>query len=154
MDSNTLLVMIGDKLPKNDPVGINILKERLDKLSETQREKLMRQLNIKRLKDPMMVFWVGSVLCGILGVGRFMLGDTVSGIIRLIIALVCFACWIAVEIFNQAGGNENIGVIFTLSAVISTWTIIICYVADLFIVDKKLKNQNLKLINHMIDDVK
>ncbi|ECP8588904.1 hypothetical protein FU405_03835 [Campylobacter coli] len=41
-----------------------------------------------KLKSPALVFWVRTFLFGAFGVGRFMIGDWVLGLIRLGITIV------------------------------------------------------------------
>lgn len=88
MDSNTILMSLESKLPK-DMTKISMLKEQIDKLDEKGKESFLMQVQHTKLKNPTMVFWVGAFLFGTLGVNRFMLGDVGKGIAKL--ALYIFA---------------------------------------------------------------
>ncbi|MCR2101427.1 hypothetical protein [Campylobacter upsaliensis] len=74
MDFNTVLMSIGDKLPR-DGVASVTLKDKFEKLSEESQKNAITQLSVLNLKSPALVFWVGTFLLGALGVGRFMIVD-------------------------------------------------------------------------------
>lgn len=134
MDSNTILMSVQDKLPKN--LGDRqLLRDRLDSLNEQQRNEFMAKIPLLKLKSPQFVFWVGSFLFGGFGVGRFMIGDKILGIARLalyILMLVLYVLGLSLESLTL------LGIVNVLNLVIFGW-----WVADLFLVGKKLRKQNL-----------
>lgn len=134
MDSNTILMSVQDKLPKN--LGEQqLLRDRLDSLNEQQRNDFMVKIPSLGLKSPKFVFWVGSFLFGGFGVGRFMIGDKILGIARLalcILMLVLYVLGLSLE------SLALLGIVNLLNLVIFGW-----WVADLFLVGKKLRKQNL-----------
>lgn len=60
MDSETFILMLEDKLPRNDPLAIDLLRQRLDKLDEKQLDDIAFKISMIKLKSPALVFWVGS----------------------------------------------------------------------------------------------
>lgn len=135
-DTNTIMMLVQDKLPK-DMTSLSNLRDRLDKLSDAKREELMQKLPTLNLKSPALVFWVGSLLFGNFGVGRFMIGDTLLGGIRLGLFILYLTSGFFAFISVTAG--ITIGSI----AVIAMW---IWYIVDLFITGKKLRKKNLDKI--------
>lgn len=138
MDTNSIMLMLMDKLPSNDPIGTKTLQEKLDKLSDAKRDDFVRNLPFLKLKSPALVFWVGSFLFGHLGVGRFMIGDTLLGGIRLALSVLYCFCGIV--------GNINGSGFFATIVVITLIAIWVWWVVDLFITGKKLRKKNLEKI--------
>lgn len=135
-DTNTIMMLVQDKLPK-DMTSLSNLRDRLDKLSDAKREELMQKLPTLNLKSPALVFWVGSFLFGHLGVGRFMIGDTLLGGIRLgLFILYCLGI----------GGYEMGSTFFSAIGAIAQIAMWIWYIVDLFITGKKLRKKNLDKI--------
>ncbi|MCH5312968.1 MAG: hypothetical protein J1E28_01005 [Helicobacter sp.] len=137
MDSNTLLMSVQDKLPK-DSFELQGFKERLDRLDEKARDEFMAKIPLLKLKSPLLVFWVGSFLFGNFGVGRFMIGDMVLGGARLAITLLA----LIFSAIAQEGGSSTASVIGGL-CVLVMW---IWWIADLFLVGKKLRKTNLNTL--------
>lgn len=135
-DTNTIMMMVQDKLPK-DMTSLSNLRDRLDKLSDAKREELMQKLPMLNLKSPALVFWVGSFLFGNFGVGRFMIGDTLLGGIRLGL----FILYLMSGFFGFI--SVTAGITISSIAVIAMW---IWYIVDLFITGKKLRKKNLDKI--------
>lgn len=133
------------KLPKGK-MGQSSLAElgnRLNALDDNQRNNVYFKVQDKKLKSPNIVFLVGNFLLGNLGVGRFMIGDWVLGGIRL--ALLLF-----IVVLTSVSDDSEMSVIkATCGIVMMVW-----YIADWFLVDKKLRIQNLRKILQSIDSVK
>lgn len=55
MDFNTVLMSIGDKLPR-DGVASVTLKDKFEKLSEESQKNAITQLSVLNLKSPALVF--------------------------------------------------------------------------------------------------
>lgn len=134
MDSNMILMSVQDKLPK-DFLEQQQLKEKIDSLDEKSRDEFMAKIPMLGLKNPALVFWVGSFLFGNLGVGRFMIGDMVLGGIRLGILFLMFV------LLAIAGDGESVA----LGAMVGVLyiAVLIWWIIDLFLVGKKLRKQNL-----------
>ena len=134
MDTNSIIMMLQDKLPKN-PSEQMALRDKLDKLSASKRDELMRNLALLDLKNPTLVFWVGSFLFGEFGVGRFMIGNKVLGAIRLALALF-FYLFLMIYTESESGIAAFLAVVLLLA--VRGW-----WIADLFLTGKKLRQQNL-----------
>ena len=130
MDTNSIMMMLQDKLPK-DPTSVIALREKLDKTSEAKKDELMKNLPLLNLKSPALVFWVGSFLLGGLGVGRFMIGDKLHGGLRLGLCVLYF-----ISAFAAMGAiTQGLG----------SW-LLIWSIADLFFIGKKTRKKNLDKI--------
>ncbi|MGM9996480.1 hypothetical protein [Campylobacter lanienae] len=140
MDFNSVLLIIQDKLPK-DGVSSAILKDKFESLSQDKQKDFISKLSQIKLKSPAFVFWVGNFLLGNLGVARFMIGDMMLGFIRLGLVIL--------DIFIELSFSNNTEYLEFISGFISL-VIWIWWIADLFLVGKKLRKQNLeKIINLM-----
>lgn len=155
MNLNLLLLQITPLIPK-DTLTQNLIKEKLEKLDEAQRSEFALNLNLLKLKSPKLVFWLGSVLLGNFGVGRFMIGDIFLGLLRLFClclslsfifyALSEFLAFLLSENeehLSQMLGSFVLGFIFVV--VLNLWWLI-----DMFLVDKKLRKQNLEKISALL----
>lgn len=146
MDTNLILDEIKGKLPKGKigKAAMAELKSRLDSLSDSQRSDAFLKIQGANLKNPSIVFWIGNFLLGNLGVGRFMIGDYIIGAIRLALLLI------VVVISEVNDGSEGIKII-GISFLILMWG---WYFADWFLVNKKVRMQNLRKVLLAIDSVK
>lgn len=141
---NSVLLIIQNKIPKDDGVSLTILKDKFESLSQDKQKGFISKLSQIELKSPAFIFWVGNFLLGNFGVARFMIGDMILGFIRLgLTILYCITVLIAP--FNN--NTEIFGFIALLEFLINC----ICWwIVDLFLVGKKLRKQNLeKIINLM-----
>ncbi|CAG9469303.1 hypothetical protein AAIL08_000699 [Campylobacter upsaliensis] len=145
MDFNTVLMSIGDKLPR-DGVASVTLKDKFEKLSEESQKNAITQLSVLNLKSPALVFWVGTFLLGALGVGRFMIGDMVLGFARLVLTVL----GIVVAIFYASSMNDFVGLLYGLLA-LTNW---IWWIVDMFLVGKKLRKKNYEKISAVFDNLK
>lgn len=141
MDFNTVLMSIGDKLPR-DGVASVTLKDKFEKLSEESQKNAITQLSVLNLKSPALVFWVGTFLLGALGVGRFMIGDMVLGFVHLVLTVL----GIVVGIFYESSMND-LNRLLTLA----NW---IWWIVDMFLVGKKLRKKNYEKISAVFDNLK
>ncbi|WP_297447850.1 hypothetical protein [uncultured Campylobacter sp.] len=145
MDFNTVLMSIGDKLPRDGVASIT-LKDKFEKLSEESQKNAITQLSVLNLKSPALVFWVGTFLLGALGVGRFMIGDMVLGFARLILTVL----GIVVGIFYESSMNDFVGLLSGLLT-LANW---IWWIVDMFLVGKKLRKKNYEKISAVFDNLK
>lgn len=142
MDFNSLLLSIGDKLPK-DGISAVTLKEKFERLNEDKQKQVATQLLTIKLQSPALVFWVGTFFFGSLGVGRFMIGDMVLGFVRLGLAIIGVISGALLE-------HSSLGWIYGLIGIIN-W---IWWFVDMFLVGKKLRKQNFEKINKILDQIK
>lgn len=145
MDFNTVLMSIGDKLPRDGVASIT-LKDKFEKLSEESQKNAITQLFVLNLKSPALVFWVGTFLLGALGVGRFMIGDMVLGFVRLVLTVL----GIVVGIFYESSMNDFVGLLSGLLT-LANW---IWWIVDMFLVGKKLRKKNYEKISAVFDNLK
>lgn len=114
------------------------LRDKLDTLSASKKDELMRNLALLDLKNPTLVFWVGSFLFGAFGVGRFMIGDKTLGLARL-------GLWIVYILFYSIVLESGSVIALVLASIlgigVSAW-----WIADLFLIGKKLCQQNLNKV--------
>ncbi|EAJ7130077.1 hypothetical protein CC22_07335 [Campylobacter upsaliensis] len=146
MDFNTVLMSIGDKLPK-DGVASVALKDKFEKLSEESQKSAITQLSVLNLKSPALVFWVGTFLLGGFGVGRFMIGDMVLGFVRLGLNL-------AMVVIAAASGISEDYILMGVSGLLpfANWNV--WWIVDMFLVGKKLRKKNYEKINAVFDNLK
>ena len=100
MDTNSIMMMLQDKLPKD--ASVMTLRDRLDKASDTKRDEFSKTISMLNLKSPMTGLILGLFLGG-LGVDRFYKGDIGLGILK-IVTLGGFGIWILVDLFIVGKG--------------------------------------------------
>lgn len=146
MDTNLILDEIKGKLPKGKigKATMAELKSRLDSLSDSQRSDAFLKIQGANLKNPNIVFWIGNFLLGNFGVGRFMIGDYIIGVIRLVLSLI-------VVVISEINDGSEAMKIIGISFLILMWG---WYFADWFLVNKKVRMQNLRKVLLAIDSVK
>lgn len=150
MDFNTVLMSIGDKLPR-DGIASVALKDKFEKLSEESQKSAITQLSVLNLKSPALVFWVGTFLLGGFGVGRFMIGDMVLGFVRLGLNLPFI---MAMVVIATASGISEDHILIRVSGLLifANWTV--WWIVDMFLVGKKLRKKNYEKINAVFDNLK
>ena len=82
MNASSVIAMLQDKLPKNH-AQLKTLEDKLNSFDETKINNLVSKIPQLNLKSPTIVFWVGSFVFGVLGVNRFMTGQTALGLAKL-----------------------------------------------------------------------
>ena len=161
MNASSVIAMLQDKLPKNH-AQLKTLEDKLNSLDETKINDLVSKIPQLNLKSPTIVFWVGSFVFGVLGVNRFMIGQTALGLAKLalFILYIVFIFLFAKVIIsvNEWITPEEIlhlmDLAKTYSKIISIFEIIIIiwWVIDLFITGKSVRKQNLEKISKAIDE--
>ena len=145
MDTNLILDEIKGKLPKGKigKAAMAELKSRLDSLSDSQRSDAFLKIQGANLKTPIIVD-IFNFFFGNFGVGRFMIGDYIIGVIRLALSLI-------VVVISEINDGSEAMKIIGISFLILMWG---WYFADWFLVNKKVRMQNLRKVLLAIDSVK
>ena len=161
MNASSVVAMLQDKLPKNH-AQLKTLEDKLNSFDETKINDLVSKIPQLNLKSPTIVFWVGSFVFGVLGVNRFMIGQTALGLAKLalFILYIVFIFLLAKVIIsvNEWITPEEIlhltDLAKTYSKIINIFEIIIIiwWVIDLFITGKSVRKQNLEKISKAIDE--
>ena len=161
MNASSVITMLQDKLPKNH-AQLKTLEDKLNSFDETKINDLVSKIPQLNLKSPTIVFWVGSFVFGVLGVNRFMIGQTALGLAKLalfilyIVFIFLFAKviisvdeWITPEeILHLMDLAKTYSKIINIFEII----IIIWWVIDLLITGKSVRKQNLEKISKAIDE--
>ena len=147
MDTYSMILELQKKLPYGQmgKDSLDEIKSRLDSLNDTQRTDAFLKIQQAKLRSLIsMAVW--NLIFGTLGVARFMIGDIGLGCARLAFQIILFAL-----IILSGGSEEN-----TIGA-IASWLIIVNWIwwfIDLFLVDKKVRMQNLRKVLLAIESVK
>lgn len=136
MDTNSILMMLQDKLPK-DPMSTMNLRDRLDKMSDEQKGKFNSSLAMIKLKSHVVGLVLGLFL-GVVGADRFYKGDIGMGIAKLVLYILGYV----LLIFGASSYSTAlmvIGGIMIFAA--GVWVLV-----DWFLVWKGIKKDNLNKI--------
>ncbi|MGX2984108.1 TM2 domain-containing protein [Helicobacter sp. 23-1048] len=96
MDTNSIMMMLQDKLPK-DIQSQQLLRDKLDKLNDTQRDELVQKLPLLNLKNPVVGLVLGLFLGGA-GADRFYKGNIGLGVVKLF-TLGGLGIWTIIDLF-------------------------------------------------------
>lgn len=132
MDTAVLMESIRKYIPKDTGVQMRF-QEKLESIGAEGRSKIASSLTMLGLKNPSLIFWLGSFFLGNFGVGRFMAGHIGLGIARLVL----FIAYLAASF--MLGEDSILGLLVLLLV----W---IWWIADLFLVGKKVREENLAKI--------
>lgn len=80
MVPSLIMLHLHDKIPSESFVFV---KDKLKKLDKIGLAKFVVGMPGLKLHDINIVFWVGSIMLGVFGVGRFMIGDRIVGFLKL-----------------------------------------------------------------------
>lgn len=147
MDTYSMILELQKKLPYGQMGrdALDEIKSRLDSLNDTQRTDAFLKIQQAKLRSLISIAVWNSIF-GTLGVARFMIGDIGLGCARLAFQIILFAL-----IILSGGSEAN-----TIGA-IASWLIIVNWIwwfIDLFLVDKKVRMQNLRKVLLAIESVK
>lgn len=120
MDANTSLLILQDKVPSE---SLPLLQDKLKNASNEQLDKVA----ITPLKNPLVGLILGVIL-GMFGIDRFYQGNMTLGIAKLVITILGIATFVII-----------VGAIILF--LMGFW-----YLADLYLVWKSIKNDNLDKI--------
>ena len=149
MDTNAIMMMLQDKLPK-DAMSLASLKDRLDKLNAAQREKFSQALSLIKLKSSTIGLVLG-LLFGGLGVDRFYKGNIGLGVLKTtlfvlsyILFMASFVGLLAISLDESGSGVAEAGSIGMIAVSgILLFAFAVWVIADWFLVYKGIKKDNL-----------
>lgn len=151
MNASSVIAMLQDKLPKNH-AQLKTLEDKLNSFDETKINDLVSKIPQLNLKSPTIIFWVGSFVFGVLGVNRFMIGQTALGLAKLalFILYIVFIFLFSKVIISVDEWITPEEILYltdlakTYSKIINIFEIIIIiwWVIDLFITDKSVRKQS------------
>ena len=162
MNASSVITMLQDKLPKNH-AQLKTLEDKLNSFDETKINDLVSKIPQLNLKSPTIVFWVGSFVFGVLGVNRFMIGQTALGLAAKLALFILYIVFIflfskvIISVDEWITPEEMLYLMDlakTYSKIINIFEIIIIiwWVIYLFITDKSVRKQNLEKISKAIDE--
>lgn len=135
-------MLVQDKLSKNS-MDLTILKERLDKLNDAQRDNFAKQLSFIKLKSSIVGLILGLFFGG-LGVDRFHKGNIGLAVLKFILFFSYFLL-LGGLIVNSVGMTAVGGIMF--------FVLIVWAIADLFFVYKGIKKDNFAKIMMVLNNV-
>lgn len=143
MVPSLIMLHIYDKIPNE---SFNIVRGKLKKLDKIGLAKIVIGLPALKLHNVSMVFWVGSVILGLFGVGRFMIGDKLLGILKitlLFLSYILLAASLALALFPEYAA---IAVYIMIAGYVGLLACTIWWGIDIFIISTKTKRVNLNKI--------
>ena len=148
MDTGLILDGIKGKMPRGKlgKATLAELQSRLDSLNDSQRDDALLKIQGANLKN-VIIIDICNFFFGQLGVGRFMIGDKAIGIARLTFTIIT----VILGALSDGSSKESI------IAVIDSFCLFISFIwwlVDLFLVEKKVRMQNLRKVLLAIESVK
>lgn len=148
MIPSLIMLHLYDKIPNE---SFTLVKDKLRKLDKVGLAKIVIGLPLLKLHNVQMVFWVGSVILGIFGVGRFMIGDRVIGALKVSLLLISYALLMISAVFVQLSDLALISLIFLVTGYIGLVGVAIWWGLDMFFILPKAKRANLNKILHLFN---
>lgn len=132
MDINLFLQSVRGKMPR-ETERLMLLQDRLEKMSkEEQDDFFSKKFPLLQFKNPTVILLINFFL-GHLGIARFMIGDHGIGAIRLVLTII--------GVFVST--DESLEMLYFLLLLGNN---LIWMLIDLYLVDKKVREQNLNKI--------
>lgn len=147
MDTNSMLLMLSSKMPKDQAIQMQI-REKLEKMSDSERKELSNKLAICGFKNPTTGILL-SVFLGGFGVDRFWVGDKLFGFIKLggfLLYMIVPWLIIKLDIENLVSAAVIAGI---ASVIIGFIYSIGCFV-DIFFASKRTRNYNYKKLQELL----
>lgn len=135
-----IMLHIYDKIPGE---SLNIVRGKLKKLDKVGLAKIVIGMPALKLHNVGMVFWVGSVILGVFGVGRFMIGDRLLGALKLtllFLSYILLAVSLALALFPA---YASIAVGLMIGGYVGLILCTIWWGVDIFLISTKTKRVNL-----------
>lgn len=147
MDTNSMLLMLSSKMPKDQTIQMQI-REKLEKMGDSERKELSNKLAICGFKNPTTGILL-SVFLGGFGVDRFWVGDKLFGFIKLggfLLYMIVPWLIIKLDIENLVSAAVIAGI---ASVIIGLIYGIGCFV-DIFFASKRTRNYNYKKLQELL----
>ncbi|RDU67084.1 hypothetical protein CQA53_02170 [Helicobacter didelphidarum] len=141
MVPSLIMLHVYDKIP---PESIVLVRSKLKKLDKLGLAKVVVGLPAIKLHDVGMVFWVGSVILGMFGVGRFMIGDKLIGALKitlLFLSYVFIALGSLLNVFPNI--NPLIGSMCMIAGFVGLLIVVVWWGLDMFLITSKTRRANL-----------
>lgn len=148
MVASLIMLHLYDKIPDE---GVAVVKNKLKRLDKIGLAKVVIGLPLIKLYNTQMIFWVGSVILGIFGVGRFMIGDKIIGALKVSLLLVSYALLMISAVFTHLSELEIISLSLLIVGYIGLVGVAIWWGLDIFLVMPKAKRANLNKILHLFN---
>lgn len=140
MVPSLIMLHIYDKIPNE---SLAIVRDKLKKRDKVGLAKVVIGLPALKLHNVGMVFWVGSVILGLFGVGRFMIGDKLIGALKLtllFLSYILLALSLALALFPGFG---LMAVVLMIIGYVGLLAAAIWWGIDIFLISTKTKRVNL-----------
>lgn len=147
MVPSLIMLHLYDKIPNE---SITLVKEKLKKLDKVGLAKIVIGLPLLKLHNVQIVFWVGSVILGIFGVGRFMIGDRIIGAFKVSLLLISYALLMISAVLTHLSGLAVISLCLLIAGYVGLIGVAIWWGLDMFLIMPKAKRANLNKILHLL----
>lgn len=148
MVPSLIMLHLYDKIPNE---GITLVKGKLKKLDKVGLAKIVIGLPLLKLYNVQMVFWVGSVILGIFGVGRFMIGDRVIGALKVSLLFISYALLMISAVFTHLSDLTIVSLSLLIAGYVGLVGVAIWWGLDMFLIIPKAKRANLNKILHLFN---
>ncbi len=146
MVPSLIMLHLYDKIPNESVV---LVKDKLKKLDKVGLAKVVISLPLLKLHNIQIVFWVGSVILGIFGVGRFMIGDRIIGAFKVSLLLISYVLLMVSAVFTHLSGLTIVASSLLIAGYIGLLGVAIWWGLDMFLIIPKTKRANLNKILHL-----
>ena len=143
MVPSLIMLHLYDKVP---PESNGLIREKLKKLDKIALAKFVIALPSVKLFNVSMVFWVGSVILGVFGVGRFMIGDRLIGALKVTLMFFSYILLALSTALTHFVGYESFSVILMIVGFVGLLCVVIWWGIDIFLIVSKTRKENLNKI--------
>lgn len=147
MVPSLIMLHLYDKIPDE---SIVLVKEKLKKLDKVGLAKIVIGLPLLKLHNIQIVFWVGSIILGIFGVGRFMIGDRVVGAFKVSLLLISYALLMISAVLAHLSDLDLISLCLLIAGYVGLLGVAIWWGLDIFLIMPKAKRANLNKVLHLL----
>lgn len=148
MVPSLIMLHLYDKIPSE---GFTLVKEKLRKLDKVGLAKVVIGLPLVKLYNVQMVFWVGSVILGVFGVGRFMIGDRVIGACKVSLLLLSYALLMISAVLAHLPEFGVIALSLLIAGYVGLVGVAVWWGLDMFLILPKAKRANLNKVLHLFN---
>lgn len=147
MDYNIYLLSIQDKITREDYLNLKLKFEQLQ-----NKEQILSNLTFLKIENPV-VPMIASIICGFFSLGwlaidRFLIKDFALGILRVVLSLLPVIIFFSLAVAYE--NDEDTSTSFLALMWIFVFFGMIWWLIDLFLVYKKVKQQNYNKIVEFI----